>query len=52
MRVRVPKIHRTEANRKVGNLLPGKLPNLPPQEIGGGYKLAPKEQAGKQEKLI
>jgi DNA methylase/Restriction endonuclease len=36
----------------VGDLLGGRLPRLPPQEIGGGYKQAPKEQAGKQEKLI
>jgi SAM-dependent methyltransferase len=36
----------------VGDLLEGKLPKLPPQEVGGGYKLAPKETAGKQEKLI
>lgn len=36
----------------VGDLLKGKLPRLPPQEIGGGYKLAPKEATGKQEKLI
>lgn len=36
----------------VGDLLEGKLPKLPPQEIGGGYKLAPKEATGKQDKLI
>ncbi len=36
----------------VGDLLEGKLPKLPPQEIGGGYKQAPKEASGKQEKLI
>jgi adenine specific DNA methylase Mod len=36
----------------VGQLLEGKLPKLPPQEIGGGYKQAPKEHTGKQEKLI
>ena len=35
----------------VGDLLEGKLPKLPPQEVGGGYKQAPKEQT-KQEKLI
>ena len=27
----------------------GQLPKLPPQETGGGYKQAPKEQTGKQE---
>ena len=36
----------------VGDLLEGKLPKLPPQEVGGGYKQAPKEQTEKQEKLI
>ncbi len=36
----------------VGDMLAGKLPRLPPQEIGGGYKIAPKEFAEKQEKLI
>jgi site-specific DNA-methyltransferase (adenine-specific) len=36
----------------VAELLDGKLPKLPPQEIGGGYKQAPKEQAEKQEKLL
>ena len=35
----------------VGDLLEGRTPKLPPQEIGGGYKQAPKETA-KQEKLI
>ena len=35
----------------VGDLLDGKLPKLPPQEIGGGYKQAPKE-TGEQGKLI
>ncbi len=36
----------------VGDLLAGKLPKLPPQETGGGYKQAPREQSGKQDKLI
>ena len=36
----------------VGDLLAGKLPKLPPQETGGGYKQAPREQTGKQENLI
>ena len=36
----------------VSDLLNGKSPKLPPQEIGGGYKQAPKEQVEKQEKLI
>ena len=36
----------------VADMLEGKIPRLPPQEIGGGYKLAPKEQTGRQEKLI
>ena len=36
----------------VDDMLDGKLPKLPPQEYGGGYKQAPKEQIGKQDKLI
>jgi site-specific DNA-methyltransferase (adenine-specific) len=35
----------------VATLLDGKLPKLPPQERGGGYKRAEKEQAS-QEKLL
>jgi len=35
----------------IADLLEGELPKLPPQEIGGGCKQAPKEQIGKQEKL-
>jgi DNA methylase/Restriction endonuclease len=36
----------------VRDLLDGKLPKLPPQEIGGGYKQAPKEATEKQGKLL
>ncbi len=36
----------------VADLLDGKLPKLPPQEIGGGYKQAPKEDTARQGKLI
>jgi site-specific DNA-methyltransferase (adenine-specific) len=36
----------------VGDLLGGKLPKMPPQEIGGGYKQAPKEKTEQQHKLI
>jgi hypothetical protein len=36
----------------IGDLLEGKLPKLPPQEIGGGYKQAPKEDTAKQGKLL
>jgi site-specific DNA-methyltransferase (adenine-specific) len=34
------------------DLLAGKLPRLPPQEVGGGYEKAPKETLEKQDKLI
>jgi hypothetical protein len=29
----------------VSDLIEGKVPKLPPQEIGGGYKRAPREEA-------
>jgi hypothetical protein len=35
----------------LGDLLDGKLPRLPPQEIGGGYRQAAREKQ-KQDKLI
>jgi hypothetical protein len=36
----------------MADLLDGKIPKLPPQEIGGGHKQAPKEKTEKQQKLI
>jgi site-specific DNA-methyltransferase (adenine-specific) len=36
----------------IGDLLDGKLPKLPPQEIGGGYRQAEREEAAKQHKLL
>jgi site-specific DNA-methyltransferase (adenine-specific) len=35
----------------IGNLLEGKIPKLPPQEIGGGFKQAPQEKPT-QSKLL
>jgi hypothetical protein len=36
----------------IRDLLDDKYPKLPPQEVGGGYKQAPKEIVDKQGKLI
>jgi site-specific DNA-methyltransferase (adenine-specific) len=36
----------------IRDLLDHKYPKLPPQEVGGGYKQAPKEIVDKQAKLI
>jgi hypothetical protein len=36
----------------VSDLLGGKHPKLPPQEKGGGYKRAEREQTAEQHKLL
>ena len=36
----------------VSDMLAGKLPKLPPQERGGGYKQAEREKTSKQHKLL